>query len=208
MNGAPEELLAALAAGAADETEAAQLTGRLAAEEELREAFAGHRNAVEYLALSAIDDDAKPGAEQKRRMLARIVTEAASEKKALPPLYERLVPADCLLRFGPGIEWAVLSGKNMTTVFWIFTPPECGNLPLETHVHEQSGFVLEGSFTLLDAGGDHRFLKTGNHYAIASGAGHGAEFHERTILCDVYVPKHDEFERTYAQQRAASLEVS
>ncbi|MDQ2663758.1 MAG: cupin domain-containing protein, partial [Candidatus Eremiobacteraeota bacterium] len=98
-----------------------------------------------------------------------------------------------------GLRWAVLPGQGRTTVYWIFDPPACGDLPLETHEHRQTGFVLGGDFTLLYEGGRSQQLHAGDHYAIEPGLLHGASFQSRTVLCDVYEPVKEDFEQLAAK---------
>lgn len=200
MNESIEDLLAVLAVGGAEIEEAAALAAKLAVHDELRDAYLQYERAAEYLAQSAQAQPADLTHGDKRRMLARILSEAASQGLHRPSSYAKLVPHHRLTPFGPGIEWAVLPGEGMTTVFWIFTPPQCGDAPLETHVHEQSGYVLDGACTLLHPGGKDRALLAGDRFTIPSGALHGMTFQRRTILCDVYVPKKIDFERMYAER--------
>lgn len=73
----------------------------------------------------------------------------------------------------------------------------CPDFPLEKHTQIQSGFVLEGAFTLLFAEGRTVPLQAGDPYTIAPGVLHGARFQTRTVLCEVYTPNHQEFEALY-----------
>lgn len=206
MNGDLEEMLAALAAGAADETETAALAGTLATNARARDAFARYRSAVECLALTAAGDTEKLDAGQKRRMLARIVAQAAAEPKAPASNYLSLVPKDRLLPYARGVEWAVIPGDGITIAFLIFDPSECDDVPLEIHGQDESGYVLEGSCTLWYHGGKRDDLITGDYYMVPGGKAHGAIFHERTVLFDVFSPNNADFERKYEKQRAMSME--
>ena len=66
----------------------------------------------------------------------------------------------------------------------------------------QSGFVLEGKFTLQFPDGPQPH-QAGDLYAIEPGVLHGATFQSRTILCDVYAPRHEEYEARYRAQVCA-----
>lgn len=111
------------------------------------------------------------------------------------------MPEDPFVDFRPGIRWAVTRGADVTLVQWIFEPPACGDLPDESHAFTQSGIVLEGSFSMLYGDGTRHRLSKQDVYSVPAGAVHGAEFHERTVLFDVYTPNHTEFEELYLKQR-------
>jgi quercetin dioxygenase-like cupin family protein len=116
--------------------------------------------------------------------------------------------ANALLDFAPGIRWAVTGTDNATLVRWVFEPPDCASIPDEVHTITQSGIVLEGSFSLLYGDGTRQLLRKQDVYSIPPGVAHGAEFHERTVLFDVYTPNHVEFEAGYRRQLLERAEVS
>jgi quercetin dioxygenase-like cupin family protein len=116
--------------------------------------------------------------------------------------------ANALLDFAPGIRWAVTGTDNATLVRWVFEPPDRASIPDEVHTITQSGIVLEGSFSLLYRDGSRQLLRKQDVYSIPPGVAHGAEFHERTVLFDVYTPNHVEFEARYRRQLLERAEVS
>ena len=113
---------------------------------------------------------------------------------------EAVAQTDAFLDFAPGIKWAVTRTDNATLVRWVFEPPACGDIPDEVHAITQSGIVLEGSFSLLYGDGTRQRLHKQDVYSIPPGVVHGSEFHERTLLFDVYTPNHPGFEERYRKQ--------
>ena len=109
-----------------------------------------------------------------------------------------MVSREKLAPFAPGIQWAVLPGDGMTLVYWVFEPPECGEVPLHHHVVAQGGVVLEGSIHLRDADGVTTTLRAGDCYTLASEAPHGATFTERCVVLDVFSPNRIEYEERFA----------
>ena len=102
--------------------------------------------------------------------------------------------------YAPGIRRAVTPGAGVTLVRWIFEAPLCGDVPPEVHAFSQSGVVLEGSFSLCYGDGSQQRCNRSDAYTIPAGTVHGAHFHERTALFDVYSPNHAEFEALYRRQ--------
>ena len=145
-----------------------------------------------------------PACRSEYRALASavgIVAEATELRTALPParstrLKERIVRA--------ALEWAVVPAPGMTLVYWVFNPPECGEVPPERHAFTQAGFVLQGAVTLHSGNGTSTTMRTGDLYAIAPGTTHGASFAERTVLFDVYAPRNAEYEALYRAMRLRS----
>lgn len=195
--------IAVLAAGASPAHEAPALTGQLAADADLRKSY---RSYLDVAGLLGFDAEATPdqfGDERKERLKARLLAAArASQQSTSAEVdYLRVVPRDLLVPFSEGVSFAVVPGENITTIYWEFDPPTCGEQALETHDQTQAGFVLDGEFTLVYPEGAARPLKRGDRYTIAPGVLHGATFQARTVLCDVYTPNHTEFEAQYALAR-------
>ena len=113
--------------------------------------------------------------------------------------YASIVSREKLVPFAPGISWAVLPGDGVTLVYWVFEPPECGEVPLHQHAHAQSGIILEGSIVMRYADGVQKTLRPGDCYAVASNVAHGASFPERCVVVDVFTPNRVEYEERYAQ---------
>ncbi len=201
MKNSDRDTIAALALGAAPDAEGPALVGQLVADKVLRTQYRGDLDAAGVIARSAEANGEDFSQERMERLKARLLSAAAGTKpvRGSTGSYAAILPREKLIDFGPGLQWAVLPDQGRTTVYWIFEPPACGDLPLETHSHKQTGFVLEGDFTLLYAGGGTQPLHAGDHYAIEPGVLHGATFQSRTILCDVYEPSKDDFEKLYAQ---------
>ena len=196
-----------LALGITPQEEAAQLTGQLAARPELRGEYRENLDAVAIVARSAESTAHAFPDDRMEHLKARLMSAARDARQTTIPdaTYTSVVPHDKLIEFGPGTRWAVLPGQGLTTVYWVFDPPACGDLPLESHVNAQSGYVLDGDFTLLYKNGSAQPLHAGDHYTIAPGVLHGATFQSRTVLCDVYEPAKDDFELLYSEQLAAAM---
>lgn len=203
MSGSWDDI-AALAIGAAQLDEAAALTGQLAADPGLRAAYRADLEAAGLTGYLAEATSGQFSDVRKDALKSRILSDARKMSQGAPETrnYAWIVPREQLMPFSEGIKWAVLPDENITTIYWVFEPPACGDLPLETHVHKQSGYVLEGAFTLIFENGNQP-LKAGDLYSIEPGMLHGATFQARTVLCDVYAPKHAEFEALYRAHAAA-----
>ena len=117
------------------------------------------------------------------------------------PYALRAVPVDDLIDYAPGVKWAVVPAAGATMVYWSFDPPTCGDIPSEKHDITQVGVVLRGKMSMTFGDGSRAVYGPNEIYAIAPGIQHGADFHEKTILVDVYTPSHTEFEALYAKQR-------
>jgi len=109
------------------------------------------------------------------------------------------IPATSALKpFAPGISWAVLPGDGMTLVYWVFEPPQCGDVPLHHHDVAQGGVILEGSITMHYPDGTTCTLRPGDLYTVRSNAPHAATFDERCVIVDVFAPNRKEYEDRYA----------
>lgn len=196
------DALAALSVGALSAAESGEALAHLASCPDCRAEYRVLASAVGIVAAASEVESALPEA-GSTRLKERIVRAALAARPAAPVGggVARVVPLDELIRFAPGIEWAVVPAPGMTLVYWVFEPPECGEVPPERHAFTQAGFVLEGAVTLHSDNGTATTMRTGDLYAIAPGTTHGASFAERTVLFDVYAPRNAEYEGLYRAMR-------
>jgi quercetin dioxygenase-like cupin family protein len=199
------DALAALAVGALPAAESGAALAHLESCPACRSEYRALASAVGIVAEATELRTALPPA-RSTRLKERIVRAALAARPAAPAGggVARVVPLDELIRFSPGIEWAVVPAPGMTLVYWVFNPPECGDVPPERHAFTQAGFVLQGAVTLHSGNGTSTTMRTGDLYAIAPGTTHGASFAERTVLFDVYAPKNAEYEALYRAMRLRS----
>jgi quercetin dioxygenase-like cupin family protein len=193
--------VAALAVGALSDADALQLEAHLAqctvCQAEYRAARAGFD-----VVLAATESGTllpEPRADALRRNVI------AAARAARPPAnagYSAVVARDALMPYAPGIQWAVVAERSVTMVYWVFTPPECGDVPFEVHDVTQAGFVLEGAMEMHYGDGTKMMCRPGDFYTIAPGTVHAAAFPERTVLLDVYAPNHTGFEAQYRESIA------
>ncbi|MDP9017473.1 MAG: cupin domain-containing protein [Candidatus Eremiobacteraeota bacterium] len=207
MKSTDREDMASLALGAISDAEAAELMGRLAADADLRGEYGRQLEVAGLLALTAEATAQEFSDERKERLKNQLLSAAKQTSKTVVPesSFANVVPMERLVQFGPGIRWTVLPGQGITTVYWIFEPPECGTVPWEEHDQTQSGFVLDGRYTMLYPDAPPLELSAGDYYAVPAGVVHGASFQTKTILCDVYKPVKEDFELLYTQQLAAAI---
>ncbi len=118
-----------------------------------------------------------------------------------------LVPQERLIDFSPGIRWAVLPGDGMTLAYWVFEPPQCGEVPMHQHAVAQGGVVLEGSIHMHYEDGSRRTLRAGDCYTIGANVKHGATFTERCVVLDVFAPNRVEYEQRYTAGTVADTFV-
>ncbi len=196
------DAIAALAVGALPAAESEAALAHLEGCPACRAEYRALASAVDIVAEASEAAGALPPA-RAMRLKDRIVRAALAARPAVPKGagVARVVPLDELIRFAPGIEWAVVPAPGMTLVYWVFDPPACGDVPPERHAFTQAGFVLQGAVTLHDGDGTSRTMRTGDVYAISPGTTHGASFAERTVLFDVYAPGHAEYEALYRAMR-------
>lgn len=188
-----EELVALEALGVLPEHEAGKVRAHLSACESCATEFQRDRAAADMLGalLPEATDALRP--KHPERLKTRVLRAARAAR-------EPASKSGAFIDFSPGIRWQVTRGNNVTLVKWLFEPPLCGDIPDEVHTFTQSGVVLDGSFSLLYRDGRRQFLRKQDVYTIPPGIVHGATFHERTILFDVYSPNHAEFEEQYSKQ--------
>ena len=195
--------LAALAVGALPAAEARPLEEHLAACERCRAEYAAAREGFDVALAATESAGSRPSTSRAQALRDRVMTSARAARAPVAGGYSAVVARDALIPYAPGIEWAVVAQQGITLIYWVFNPPECGELPPETHTQAQAGFVLEGAIDL-HYHDEHRTLslKQGAFYSVPPGTVHGASFPTRTVLLDTYAPNHTEFERRYREDAA------
>jgi len=196
--------IAALAVGALPDADALQLEEHLARCTVCQAEYRAARGGLDVvLAATEFDGTLLPGA-RADALRSRVMTAARAARPIEHAGYSAVVARDALIPYAPGIEWAVVAERNVTMVYWIFTPPECGEIPPESHTVTQAGFVLEGAMEM-HYGDTTVMCRPGDFYTIAPGTVHGAIFPERTVLVDIYAPNNTDFERQYRESAAARV---
>jgi len=92
---------------------------------------------------------------------------------------------------GDGCERRILvhSGSLMLVEF-TFKKNAVGKL--HSHVHEQTGYILYGSFEF-DLEGKKTILKKGDSYYVPSNAIHGVLALENSAILDSFTPQREDF---------------
>jgi len=201
------ELVALGALGVLPADEAGKVRAHLRACEKCAIEYQHHRAAADLLGAFSEEDGRTTVPARPERLKTRVLGAARAARepksKGVPQQsagYAHLVKSDAFVDFRPGVKWAVINGAGVTLIQWVFEPPECGEIPDELHSLTQSGVVLEGSYSMHYTDGTIQRLRKHDVYMVAPGTVHGAEFHERTVLFDIYTPNHTEFEELYLQQ--------
>lgn len=92
---------------------------------------------------------------------------------------------------GAGVTRKILSySENMMVVEMFFEKGAVG--ALHHHVHEQIGYVADGSLKLTDEE-EEAVLTKGDSYYMAPGEKHGVVALEETRLIDVFTPMRKDF---------------
>ncbi|QWV98339.1 cupin domain-containing protein [Geomonas nitrogeniifigens] len=65
-------------------------------------------------------------------------------------------------------------------------------LPLHSHPHEQTGYLVSGRIRL-DIGGNKEEILAGDSWCIAGGAEHNAEILEDSVAIEVFSPVREEY---------------
>jgi quercetin dioxygenase-like cupin family protein len=65
-------------------------------------------------------------------------------------------------------------------------------LPMHSHPHEQTGYLVSGSMTLTIDGVEHR-VEPGDSWTIPGGLPHGASIHEDSLAIEVFSPVREEY---------------
>ncbi len=195
--------IAALAVGALSGAEALQLEEHLAHCAACQAEYRAARAGFDVVLTAAESGGPRLPEAQAEALRSRIMSAARAARPPANAGYSAVVARDALIPFAPGIQWAVVPERGVTMVYWVFTPPECGEVQPEVHAITQAGFVIEGAMEMHYGDGTTMMCRPGDFYTIAPGTVHGAVFPERTVLLDVYAPNHAEFERQYRETAAA-----
>lgn len=93
---------------------------------------------------------------------------------------------------GGGVTRKVLSySENLMTVELHFKKGAVG--AKHSHPHEQIGYIVSGRLIYQEEGCADKELQTGDTYYVKSGAVHGIEALEDTVLLDVFTPMRKDF---------------
>jgi quercetin dioxygenase-like cupin family protein len=91
----------------------------------------------------------------------------------------------------PGIEQktTVWGEKTLMTEFVL----ECGSaLPLHSHPHEQTGYLVAGHLRLF-IGEEEHDARPGDSWCVPGGVEHGAEVLEDSVAIEVFSPVREEY---------------
>ena len=91
----------------------------------------------------------------------------------------------------PGIRVSTLV-HGEKTLMARFELQEKSFLPMHSHPHEQTGYLVSGSMTMTIGGVEHRF-GPGDSWCIASGVEHGAVVHETALAIEVFSPVREDY---------------
>jgi len=91
----------------------------------------------------------------------------------------------------PGISMkAVVYGeKTLMTEFFLKSGSA---LPIHTHIHEQTGYLISGKI-LLTIGEETFEVEPGDSWSIPGGINHSAAILENSIAVEVFSPRRDEY---------------
>jgi quercetin dioxygenase-like cupin family protein len=67
-----------------------------------------------------------------------------------------------------------------------------GDVPVHSHIHEQTGYLVNGKVILTIDGAEHE-LGAGDSWTIPGGINHGAEPIEDSVLIEVFSPPRDDY---------------
>lgn len=91
----------------------------------------------------------------------------------------------------PGIEQKTLvwGDKTLLTEFRLGG----GNpLPIHSHPHEQTGYLVSGHITLY-IGGEPHDVRPGDSWSVPGGVRHGADAHEDSVAIEVFSPVREDY---------------
>ena len=91
----------------------------------------------------------------------------------------------------PGISISTLV-RGEKTLMARFELQERSFLPLHSHPHEQTGYLLSGRMTMTIGEQEHHF-GPGDSWCIASGVEHGAVIHETCLAIEVFSPVREDY---------------
>jgi len=91
----------------------------------------------------------------------------------------------------PGIKLKTLV-YGEKTLFTEFRMDAGSVLPQHAHIHEQTGYLIEGKFRLTI--GEQVFeVEKGDCWSIPSSMGHGAEILKDSVAIEIFSPVRDEY---------------
>lgn len=91
----------------------------------------------------------------------------------------------------PGIRISTLVHGEQTLMARFLLEAECV-LPMHSHPHEQTGYLLKGRMTMTIDGAEHEF-GPGDSWAIPGGVEHGARIHESCLAIEVFCPVREDY---------------
>ena len=91
----------------------------------------------------------------------------------------------------PGIRVSTLV-HGEKTLMARFELQERAFLPLHSHAHEQTGYLVSGRMTMTIGGTEHHF-GPGDSWCIAPGVEHGAVVHETALAIEVFSPVRQDY---------------
>lgn len=91
----------------------------------------------------------------------------------------------------PGIRICTLVHGDKTLMSQFQLDAGC-KLPIHSHPHEQTGYLLSGRMTMTIDGVEHEF-GPGDSWAIAGGVTHGATIHETCLAIEIFSPVREDY---------------
>lgn len=91
----------------------------------------------------------------------------------------------------PGIRVSTLVYGNRTLMAR-FELQEKSFLPVHSHAHEQTGYLVSGRMTMTIDDVEHEF-GPGDSWCIAPGSEHGAIIHETCLAIEVFSPVREDY---------------
>lgn len=91
----------------------------------------------------------------------------------------------------PGISVSTLV-RGDKTLMARFELQKHSFLPIHSHMHEQTGYLVSGRMTMTIAGEEHHF-EPGDSWCIAPGVAHGAVIHETCLAIEVFCPVREDY---------------
>lgn len=93
---------------------------------------------------------------------------------------------------GGGVLRKVLAySDNIMNVELLFEAGSKG--AMHKHVHEQIGYVIEGSLIFHEEGKEDVTLNTGDTYIVAPNVSHGIDCLTKVKLLDIFTPMREDF---------------
>ena len=89
-----------------------------------------------------------------------------------------------------GFRRVLADGDEMMVIEWRMNPGV--NVPLHSHPHEQSGYVISGEM-LFTVDGLERAVTPGTAYSIPGNLPHSARFEQPSVLIDIFSPPREDY---------------